>query len=98
MLTKTDLSAIKKIVKEVVRVEIEAEVSPLKDALQAEIKLARLETQREIKLLKDEVKELRIKLTKVEKDVALIVKIFDREYLDLRKDVEGIKEHLNLTA
>lgn len=44
---------------------------------------------RDIKTIKSDVSQIR-------KDIKTIVNYFDREYLELRKRVERIEEHLNL--
>lgn len=56
MLTKNDLSQIRKIIRE----EIEAETQSLKDELSGEIKLARIQLQKEVSEVKNDVKNLKI--------------------------------------
>jgi hypothetical protein len=45
---------------------------------------------------KNDIKVIKQDLTKIRKDIGTIVGFFDREYLDLRKRVERIEEHLDL--
>lgn len=92
MLTKTDLSQIRKIIRE----EVETESKSLREDIQGEIKLARIEIQKEVSALKDKVKNLEIALSKIQKDIRKIVNFFDEEYLTLRRRVERLEEHLNL--
>ena len=56
MLTKTDLLQIRKIIRE----EIEAESKPLQEDLRGEIKLSRIEIQKDIRDLKGKIKDLEI--------------------------------------
>lgn len=44
------------------------------------------------------VKTLQEDVSKIRKDVSTIVDFFDREYIDLRKRVQRIEEHLNLPS
>jgi len=46
--------------------------------------------------IKQELKPVRFDLSKVRKDTDVIITLFDREYLDLRKRVEAIEEHLGI--
>lgn len=69
MLTKTDLSQIKKIVQEETTVVIGKKLKPIKQDI-----------------------------AQIRNDQKTIISFFDKEYLDLRKRVERIEEHLSLTA
>ena len=92
MLTKTDLLQIRKIIRE----EIEAESKPLQEDLRGEIKLSRIEIQKDIRGLKSKIKDLEISNNKIRKDIKKIVGFFDEEYLQVRKRVERLENHLNL--
>jgi len=46
--------------------------------------------------LKSDIKTLKEDVSKIRRDVAVILDFFDTEYLNLRKRVERIEEHLNL--
>lgn len=94
MLTKTDFAQIRKIIRE----EIENESTSVKEELGAEIKLSRIELQREIKTVAERVKNLEIAVRKIQKDIKIIVNFFDKEYLGLRKRLEIIEEHLHLSS
>ena len=94
MLTKSDLNQIRKIVRE----EVETESKSSKEDLQGEIKLARIEIQKEIRQLAKRVKNLEIAVNKIQKDVTSIISFFDQEYLELRKRVGRLEEHLRLPS
>jgi len=94
MLTKTDFLQIRKIIRE----EIEVESKSLQEDLQGEIKLARIEIQKDIRDLKSKIKDLEISSNKIQKDIKKIVGFFDEEYLQVRKRVERLEEHLNLPS
>ncbi|MFZ5365916.1 MAG: hypothetical protein ACOZBZ_01345 [Patescibacteria group bacterium] len=94
MLTKADLSQIRKIVRE----EIETESKSLQEELQGEIKLSRMEIQKDVHLLANKVKNLEMIANKIQKSIKSVVNFFDREYLRLRKQVERLEEHLNLPS
>lgn len=63
MLTKTDLSQIRQIVRE----EVEAESKSSREDLQGEIKLARIEIQNDIRGLTERVKNVEIATNKIQK-------------------------------
>lgn len=92
MLTKTDLTQIRKIVRE----EIETESKSLKEDLLGEIKLVRIELQKEIRALASRVKNIEIAIKKIQKDIKSIINFFDKESLQLRKRIERIEDRLNL--
>jgi len=52
--------------------------------------------QKEINPIKNDVKTIKSDISQIRNDVKTIVNFFDREYLELRKRVERIEEHLNL--
>ena len=93
MLTKIDLSQIRKIVRE----ETESESKSLKTDLQGELKLSRIELQKEIRDVKSRIKNLAIQLDKAQKDIKKIVSFFDTESLQIRKRVERIEDQLRIT-
>ena len=90
MLTKTDFSQIRKIVRE----EVESESKSLEEELTTEVKLSRIELQKEIRPIQDKIKNLDLGIRKIQKDLKLILNFFDKEYLGLRKRVEKIEEQL----
>ena len=92
MLTKTDLSQIRKIVRE----EVETESGSLQEELQGEIKLSRIEIQKDVHTVKDRIKNLEIAIRKIQKNIKSIVSFFDKEYLNMRQRIEHVEEHVNL--
>jgi len=94
MLTKNDFLQIRKIV----RREIEAESKSLQDDLLGEIKLSRIEIQKDIRELKSRIKNLEITTNKIQEDIKKFVGFFDEEYLQARKRVERLESHLNLPS
>ena len=94
MLTKTDLSQIRKVVRE----EVENEVKAAKDELQADISMARMRVQNDIGELKDRTKNLEIKMTKMHRElkeeIKLVSHVLDKENMKTLKRVEKIEHHL----
>ena len=84
MLNKTDLQHIQKIVKTEVQQETKKIV---KDELK------NLVTKDD---LKKELYPIKKDVTQIRKDIKAIIAFFDHEYLELRKRVERIEDHLNL--
>jgi predicted nuclease of restriction endonuclease-like RecB superfamily len=80
MLTQKNLNQIGKIV--------EKKLTPIK----TDIKILKKDT----KILKADMDILKEDVTKIRKDINVIVGFFDREYLNLRKRVKRLEEHLNL--
>lgn len=74
MLTKSDLSQIRKAVKE------ELANHPTKTDL-----------AKELRPIKDDMAHVR-------KDIKVIVSFFDREYLELRRRVQIIEQHIGISA
>ncbi|MBI2049583.1 hypothetical protein HYT32_01630 [Candidatus Roizmanbacteria bacterium] len=109
MLTKTDLSQIKSILREIVREEVENESKALKHELQADITMSRIRIQSDIGELKDRVKNLEIgvknlenKVVKMHKElkeeIKLVANFLDKEHMNTVKRVRKIEEHLGLTT
>ena len=97
MLTKQDLKAIKSVVRD----EVVSEAETTKSNLRAEIKMSRIRIQEDISNLTGRVKNLEQKtdinnkyISQVDKKVDLVIKAFDREYLDLQKRVSRVETHL----
>jgi predicted nucleic acid-binding Zn-ribbon protein len=99
MLSKSDLDQIKgvvhsetsKVVKEVVKEElkpIKKDISTLKSDV------GTLKT--DVSTLKKDVKTLKQDVSEIRKDMKTVINFFDGEYLELRKRVERIEEHLDL--
>lgn len=52
----------------------------------------------EINPLKRDTDTLKKDVSQTRKDVKTLISYFDREYLELRKRIEKIEDHLNLTS
>lgn len=48
--------------------------------------------------LKEELKPIKSDVAKIRKDIDVIIALFDRKYINLRKRVEKIEEHLGLSS
>lgn len=100
MLTKSDLSQIRKTVQDAL------ESHPTKVDLAKELgnhptkaDLARaLENHPTKADLAKELKPIKSDTAKIRKDIDAIISLFDREYVDLRKRVARIEEHLGLST
>lgn len=96
MLTKSDLINIKRIVKEIVREEIEAEGENIKTELGSDITQLKIRMASEFKEVNNRLKNLEIKSNKIQKDLKTTINFFDKEVLGLKKRVDEIEEHLQL--
>ncbi|AKM79528.1 MAG: hypothetical protein UX85_C0010G0005 [Candidatus Beckwithbacteria bacterium GW2011_GWB1_47_15] len=94
MLTKTDITKIRKVVRD----ETESEAKTTRRELQGEIKLLRIELQKELKTITGRIKDLEGQTRKVRKDIELMLGFFDREYLDLQKRVDKVEERLGIAS
>jgi len=92
MLTKTDLKEIRKLIRE----EVESESQNVKDELQAEMKMNLVRTLTEIREVKDRLKNVEIKINKIQKDLKYSVNFLDKFGLNIQKRVERIEGHLRL--
>ena len=92
MLTKTDLSQIRKIIRE----EVETESQNIKDEIQADIKMSLVRISGELHRIQDRLKNVEIKINKIEKDLKYAVNFLDKESLKIQKRVERIEKHLKL--
>ena len=52
--------------------------------------------QKEFSPVKKDIKTIKSDISQIRIDIKVIVSFFDREYLELRKRVERIEEHLGL--
>ncbi len=92
MLTKSDLQQIRKIIRE----EIEEESENTRRELRTELKLFRMQLEDRMEKIEDSLKNLSIRLRKVEKDISAAIDIFDKTDVKLTKRVEKIEEHLQI--
>jgi hypothetical protein len=83
MLTSQDLSEIQKIIRKETKSIVQEETSLIVEKAMAPIK-------KDLKTIKSD-------MTQIRSDVKTIVNFFDKEYLELRKRVERIEEHLSLS-
>lgn len=96
MLTKTDLTQfeklIRKITREIVREEVENESQSIKDELSGDITRAMIKTVGEIRELKDRIKNLEIRVTKMHIDIKKEI----RKFFDFHdEDINQLKKRLN---
>jgi hypothetical protein len=105
MLTKTDLSQIRIVLRE----EVESESKTTRLELRGEIKLFRMRIEERLYKIEDKLKDLEIKtdshfkkiekeLTGIKKDINMVAGVLDNEDVALRKRVARIESHLGLTA
>lgn len=91
MLTKSDLKAIKTVVGEDIKRDlkenIKQQLKPIKEDIISQLN----------ENIKQQFKPVKEDISKIRKDIKVIVDFFDQEYLNLRKRVERIEEHLNLS-
>ena len=106
MLTKSDLSQIRKIIRE----EVETEVSDAKKTLESLIRISKLEIKSSINDVDDRLKNVEIGVDMLEKDMKnvkkdlkylkqtanLIIKNYEEEDIKLQKKVTRIEEHLRI--
>ncbi len=83
MLSSEDLSEIQKIVQTETTKAVESKTGSV--------------IEKAVTPIKKDMQTLKSDMTRIRKDIKTIVNFFDTEYLDLRKRVERIEEHLNLT-
>lgn len=74
MLIKTDFDQIGKIVRKVVREEVETEVTDAKKTLESQIRLSKLEIKSVISDLDDRVKNVEVTVSSLDKDIKDIKK------------------------
>jgi|SRR3989304_7169461 len=92
MLTKNDLTLIRKIIRE----EVESEVQSAKEELNHNITMLKIHFASEFKEVNDKLKNLDIRTRKIQKDLDTTIDFFDKDFLKLRKRVEILEENPNL--
>lgn len=80
MLTKTDLSQIKKVVRE----EVEAEGKNIRDGIESEVRMSRMRLQSDVSDLGDRLKNIEIRVNSLEKGNGEILKHIRK----IRKDLD----------
>ena len=88
MLTKSDLSAIRQVIKE----QIQTELKPLRQDIQALKPL-----RQDIQELKSDVKSVKKDITEIRNDLEMVTGEFDKEQVALKKRTDRIEKHLDLT-
>ncbi|OGM19135.1 hypothetical protein A2955_05240 [Candidatus Woesebacteria bacterium RIFCSPLOWO2_01_FULL_37_19] len=92
MLTKVDLKEIRKIIRE----EVETEAENTKSELQSEMKMNMIRIVGELKDISSRMKNMEIKVNKIQKDLKYSVNFLDKFGLNTQKRIEGIEKHLRL--
>ena len=100
MLTTSDLHKIKGIVSEETRRIVGEETRKI--VREETRKIVREETRKVVveetkKIIKEELKPIKEDISQIRKDMKIVI-FFDKEYLELRKRIERIEEHLNLSS
>ena len=94
MLNKQDLSTIESLMDR----KFQQELTPIKDEIQ-KIRSEQKEGIQKIRVeLKDEIRPLKEDIQKIRADQKTIITFFDKEYLELRKRVELIENHLGISS
>lgn len=94
MLTKDDLSQMQKLMLSVVQTETRKIVQEeTRSIVKEEINPLR---KKMISLTSSIRSELRSQVRKVRKDINIMIRVFDNQYMDLRVGVEKIEDHLRL--
>lgn len=100
MLTKTDLEQLGKLVRKVVREEVEAEVKDATHTLGSDIRASRMQVQHDISELDDRMKNVEIRVDGSDKNVNLIIGQLDKideRLIGVEKDVKDIKKRVKKT-
>lgn len=92
MLTKNDLTQIRKLVRE----EVEAEGENVRAEVNGEIKLAGIRTAVELREVSNRLKNLEITTRKIQKDLKMTSNFLDKENLNTVKRVRIIEKHLGI--
>lgn len=106
MLTKNDLSQIRKVVRE----EVEVEAKTTRTDIEYEIKRVRIEFSLRLDKVEDYLKNIDIKnsrlekemqkmrkdITQIKKDINSLIGYSDENHIRLRKRIEKIEEQINL--
>ncbi|MBI2032448.1 MAG: hypothetical protein HYT09_02260 [Candidatus Levybacteria bacterium] len=100
MLTKMDLEQLGKLVRKVVREEVEAEVKDATHTLGSDIRASRMQVQHDISELDDRMKNVEIRVDGSDKNVNLIIGQLDKideRLIGVEKDVKDIKKRVKKT-
>lgn len=108
---KQDLDQIAKLVRKIVREEVEAEVGNSSNNLESQIRLSKLELKNDIRDTDNRMKNIEIKVNNVSKDVievkksvrnvektvSIIARNYDEGDVMLAKRIEKLENHLNFS-
>lgn len=93
MLTKNDLSQIEKVMRKVAREEIENEAQATRDELGGDIVSLKVSLFSELREIKDRIKNLEIRVTKVHADLKKEI----RKFFDFHdEDLKHVKKRLDV--
>lgn len=96
MLTKSDISQIRNVVRE----EVENEVKSAKDEIQGDISMSRIRVQTDIGELKDRTKNLDLRVTKMHKElkeeIKMVSHFLDKENIKTLRRVQTIEGRLGI--
>ena len=90
MLTKSDLSQIKNVVRGEVKSEVGTQLEPIKRGVDS--------LKKDVGSLKKDVVYLKKKINKIDKTLDAVVKNYDEGDVNLTKRVKRTETHLNLPA
>lgn len=95
MLTPSDIKQIQKGITIAVEKAVETKTRKI---VREELTQARGEIRKETReMIKEELSPVKEDIAQIRKDIKTIVNFFDNEYMELRKRVERIEKHLNLS-
>ncbi len=111
MLTKTDLFAIEKLTRKIVREEVGKESRDTREQLEAQIRLVRMDLSNRIDDLENrikgvdmhveevqkELKSVKKDIRKIKHDVSVLILSTNRDDMQLFKRVKRIEAHLQMT-
>ncbi len=92
MLTKEDIKELRNVFRE----EIEAEVGTMRDELTSQIILTKMELRSDFRGVENRLKNVEIKLGRLEKTVNVAIKMFNEDDTKLVKRIKDIESHLDI--
>ncbi len=92
MLTKEDIKELRNVFRE----EIEAEVGTMRDELTSQIILTKMELRSDFRGVENRLKNVEIKLGRLEKTVSVAIIMFNEDDTKLVKRIKDIESHLDI--
>ena len=92
MLSKEDIKELRNVFRE----EIEAEVGTMRDELTSQIILTKMELRSDFGGVENRLKNVEIKLGRLEKTVNVAIKMFNEDDTKLVKRIKDIESHLDI--